>query len=111
MKKIKLNDLPLIPTTHDQQILKQTIIKNGEIPRLTTFGRSGLNPGDRATEHIHPTMYEVFHILNGTATFHVNGEKIELNPNDTFVIEPGEKHYQENISQNRVDWIYFGVEV
>lgn len=48
-------------------------------------------PGDRYGEHSHPYQ-KVLYCVQGSITFTVEGEDVELHPGDRLEIEPGTSH-------------------
>jgi quercetin dioxygenase-like cupin family protein len=111
MKISNLKNIPKTGTSHDPDVMKKSIIKNGEIPKLTTFGEAQLTPGQKVTEHCHPTMYEIFHITSGKAIFNINGTESTVDCGDTIIIEPNEKHFQYNPYSMNATWLYFGIAI
>lgn len=109
MKLIHLNDIEEAGISHNPEIKKKVIFGKDYIPKLMTFGQATFQPGQAVETHKHDTMYEVFYVQSGKTEFIVNGEKIELSPNDCISIEPGELHSQKNISSEPVTWLYFGI--
>lgn len=109
MKHTNLRDLSEVGISHNPEIKKKVILENGYIPKLTTFGQATFQPNQRVDEHKHDTMYEVFFIQKGNATFVVNGKEITVGEGDTITIEPGELHSQENPFSAPVVWLYFGI--
>jgi quercetin dioxygenase-like cupin family protein len=109
MKKSDITEITPTPTSHDLDVYKQTIISNGQIPNLTTFGLVKLKPNQNISSHSHPTMYEIYYITKGSAKFFVNGIECNLSTGQSIIIEPGEIHYTNNISETDCEWLYFGI--
>ncbi|MFC1649246.1 cupin domain-containing protein [Patescibacteria group bacterium] len=109
MKNRNLNKLNWKAVSHNPEIKKKVILENGEIPRITTFGKAVFKPGQSVEEHKHPTMYEVFLITCGKAKLFVSGEEMIVTKDDCVVVEPNEIHSQSNPYNKDVVWIYFGV--
>ncbi|MCQ4332003.1 cupin domain-containing protein [Natronomonas sp. F2-12] len=63
-------------------------------------------PGAVIPEHSHPHEQTGI-VLEGTLTFLVDGEEIEIGPEESFVIPGGMPHGMENRSETRV----FGIDV
>lgn len=49
-------------------------------------------PQTKQRAHVHHQQTEVEYVLDGEATFIINGEEILATKGDAFVIEPGDKH-------------------
>ena len=109
MKIVKTKELPQIGTSHNQDVKKKVFIGNTEIPQLMMYGSAVLKPGQNVEEHVHPTMFEVFHITSGKAEFTINQKRFILQDGDCITIEPGELHAQSNPFENDVCWTYFGI--
>lgn len=109
MKIIKGSAIPWVGVNNAPEIKKQTFIGNEMIPKLMMFGKAIFKPGQKVGEHTHATMFEVYYILSGKASFTVNQEENIVEKDSCIVIEPGELHYQSNPFQEDVEWIYFGV--
>jgi len=109
MKLLHLAQIPAEGVAHQPEIKKQVLIKNGEIPQLTGFSQAVFKPGQACEEHRHPTMYEVYFLLEGEATLFISGREVKAAKNDCVVIEPGESHRAVNNSRQDFIWIYFGV--
>ena len=64
-------------------------------PRMN-FGFVRLRPGDVVSPHYHQVMEENFYILEGEASFTVNGEPLAAHAGDLVHLEPGDTHRIEN---------------
>jgi quercetin dioxygenase-like cupin family protein len=111
MKIFDISEIPSTPTSHDIDVYKQTIIKNGEIPNLTGFGIAQLKSRQLISPHFHPTMYEVYYICKGSSLFKINDTEIELKSGQSLIIEPGETHSVKNSSNSDCEWLYFGIAI
>lgn len=65
-----------------------------------------MEPGTKVDEHTHPQEQAGF-IINGTLTFVVDGEEIEVREGDSYVIPSGKSHS----AYNGTDQIVKGVDV
>jgi hypothetical protein len=85
-KVIYLDEIPAKPVNHDisadatdkRPIMKRVMISNGEIPHLTGFSAARLEPGQQVPRHSHKTMHEVFFVKDGTGTFDIDGQMIDV---------------------------------
>lgn len=51
-------------------------------------------------DHLHKTMHEYFYILEGELTISLNGNTIELKKDDLLVVDPGERHFVKEKSED-----------
>lgn len=109
MKIIKLKDIPQEGVSHNPEIMKQVIVKNGEIPHITNVSRSTFKPGQTADPHAHETMYEVTYVLKGEIEVTSNGQTQTAKENDTIIIPPKETHSMVNKSDQDATLFYFGI--
>lgn len=63
-----------------------------------------IHPGEIAEPHHHKTCTEVFYFPRCNGEWYVNGKKIDLQPGDTLVIQPGDVHEVRN--NRKTDFIY-----
>jgi quercetin dioxygenase-like cupin family protein len=63
-------------------------------------------PGATVPEHSHPHE-QIGMVFEGTLTFLVDGDEIEIGPGGSFVIPGGEPHAMENRGDTKV----FGIDV
>ena len=111
MKAINIAEIIATGVNHHPEIMKKTILERGEIPQLMMFGQATFTPSQSVDTHSHDTMYEVFYILSGKASFVIEGKEVIAEPGTTVVIEPNEKHSQSNPFETDVVWIYFGIAI
>jgi quercetin dioxygenase-like cupin family protein len=111
MKAVNIIDIIETGVSHNPEIRKKVIIERGEIPQLMTFGQATFKPGQSVETHAHETMYEVFYILSGKASFIIEGEEIIATEGTTVVIDAKEMHSQSNPYSEDVVWVYFGIAV
>ncbi len=109
MKFINLKDIPLVPVSHDPQILKQVIIYTGVIPRLNKFSKAIIRKGQTVSPHSHDNMYEILFFLTGRGELLVDGNKLGVSSNQCVIIEPGEVHSIPEVLDD-IELVYFGIE-
>lgn len=109
MKLISPEELDWEAVSHNPAVQKQTFIRNGEILNLTVFAQAVFPPGEKAAEHAHPDMAEVFLVLSGRGLIRLNGETFDLTPGRCAVAEPGERHEIENTGEDYLLLLYFGL--
>ncbi|QNP69674.1 cupin domain-containing protein [Streptomyces roseirectus] len=56
-----------------------------------------LEPGDHVTEHYHPYSEEFLHVVEGTLTMTLDGERIDLGPGDSLLVPIGVRHRLVNV--------------
>lgn len=110
MKFISFADVPETGVSHNPEIRKKVLLKKGDVPHLTNFSRSELQPGQTAIAHAHLDMFEVFLVESGTGSITVAGASRDFVAGDCVVIEPGELHEIANHSGEPLSLIYFGIE-
>ena len=97
--------------SHDPNIRKQVLLRNGEVPRLTGLSRSVFLPGQLAPEHSHPDMHEVFHVVRGSGTFRIDDVLHPVHGGTTVSLAPGQRHEINNSGNSRLELLYFGIEL
>lgn len=73
-----------------------------ESPELLVMRSTWTRPGHRAVAHTHPKIQERFEILEGVATFEIDGVTSQLGPGSNIVAEPGQRHLAWNATDERV---------
>lgn len=109
MKRVRLGDVAEEGVSHDPEVKKRVLLRNGTVPHVTTFAQSRFLPGQAATEHVHADMYEIFLVESGTGVVRVDGEEYALEPGTCVVIEPGERHSMACTGEEPLVLTYFGV--
>lgn len=56
---------------------------------------------DRSAPHYHKVMTEIYRILRGSLTLHVNDEVVILNEGDEYTVVPGTVHW----AQGDATWV------
>ncbi|MDD4275142.1 MAG: cupin domain-containing protein [Desulfobacter postgatei] len=109
MKFIDVNQMKCESVSHDIDIKKKVILKNGLIPHLTNFSQSLLKPLQTTTVHKHKDMYEVFYVLSGIGSIVVNGEEFSIQKGSCIAVFPGESHSIMNNGNMDLVLNYFGL--
>ncbi len=109
MKLVKLNELPDLGVSHNPRIRKRVMIGSGEIPGVANYARAVFPPGEKAGNHLHNDMTEVFTCESGRGEIRVDDVGYVFAPGVTVVVEAGEVH--EIINTGAADLVvsYFGV--
>jgi quercetin dioxygenase-like cupin family protein len=92
MKHYSRTRIPFEPVSHDPELKKQVLLREGLLPGLGNLSHIVLAPGSRASEHIHAEGYEVFYCIRGKLRLTVNGEEVLLQAGECLVVEPREVH-------------------
>ncbi|SRR5258706_4000793 len=96
MKLESLNDKIQEPVSHNPEIRKQVLIRNGEIPNITQLARAIFKPGQIASIHAHLDMYEVFLTEQGKGLMKIDDKPYDMEPGVCITVEPGESHEVTN---------------
>jgi mannose-6-phosphate isomerase-like protein (cupin superfamily) len=97
--------------SHDPEIVKRVMLRNGDVPHLTNFSQARFGPGQRVTAHSHADMYEVFFVEAGRGQIIVDGAEYPLEPGRCTLVEPGEVHELLNEGPGELVLTYFGIAV
>jgi len=62
------------------------------------LGTLCLEPGEYVSEHLHPYSEEFLFVLAGTVVVRVEGEPVELGPDEGLLVPIGQRHRVENNS-------------
>lgn len=110
MKLVRIKELPDVAVSHNPLIRKRVMVQNGTLPGITNYSRAVFPPGEKAGEHLHNDMAEVFTCESGRGEIRVNDVGYVFEPGVTVVVEPGEVH--EIINSGDADLVitYFGIE-
>lgn len=73
-----------------------------EAPELLVMRATWTRPGHRAVPHLHPGMQERWEVLEGRATFDIDGVLSDLGVGESVVAEPGQRHLAWNPSDEKV---------
>ena len=109
MKLTKLNELPDLGVSHNPRIRKRVMVEHGEIPGVANYARAVFPPGEKAGEHSHDDMTEVFTCESGRGEIRVDEVGYVFAPGVTVVVEPGEDHEIINTGDADLVVSYFGV--
>jgi quercetin dioxygenase-like cupin family protein len=110
MKLTSLTQLPIEQVSHNVEIAKQVMLRNGDLPHLTNFSQARFAPGQISSAHAHSDMSEVFFVSAGTANICVNGENYRLNVGSCIAIAPHEVHEITNDGDADLVLTYFGIQ-
>jgi len=90
---------------------KRALIANGVIPHITQLATSrSWNECDTSSDpHIHKTMWAIYFVHKGHATFTVVGETFEAGPGDCITVPPGTTHVYKVAPGEEMELFYLGV--
>ena len=71
MKFISLSNLSEEGVSHNPEIKKKVMLRNGEVPHLTSFSQAYFAPGQAAGTHAHEDRYEIFFVEAGEGIIRV----------------------------------------
>lgn len=108
MKRSSLDEAPFEPVSHDPDLKKQVLLREGVLPGIRYVSHIVLAPGSRAGEHAHPEGSEVFYCVRGEVRFRVGGRDLALGAGQFLVVEPGERHSIEDAPEE-AEMLYFFV--
>ena len=109
MQLYRREDVPDEGVSHNPEIRKRVMVRNGSVPALTNFSQSVFAPGQTTTAHTHADMHEVYLIESGRCALTIDGEELELGAGDCIVVEPGEEHSMGNPGDDDLRLTYFGI--
>jgi quercetin dioxygenase-like cupin family protein len=87
---VRAEDCAIEPTRHG--LMKRVILRGGAVPDVTQVAVATFQEGDAVELHAHPTMYELFYVLEGRGEYRIGGERHEAGPGDFLVVPPGTPH-------------------
>jgi quercetin dioxygenase-like cupin family protein len=74
---------------------KQVLAGQGVLPGVTQVAVATFPECQETELHTHPTMYEIYFVLEGRATYTIGDAAYEVGPGDFFVVKPGVPHKQQ----------------
>jgi len=109
MKFVSLSSLLEESVSHNPEIKKKVMLRDGEIPSLTSFSQARFKPGQVAGVHAHENMYEIFLVEAGNGIIRINDKEYQIEKGVCVVIEPGEVHDIINTVSQELVLTYFGL--
>jgi mannose-6-phosphate isomerase-like protein (cupin superfamily) len=92
MMVMNVADCPTEATRHGNP--KQVLLRNGALPGVTQVAVATFPECVETELHSHPSMYEVYFVLDGRATYRIGAGEFEVGPGDFFFVPPGVTHNQ-----------------
>jgi len=108
MKILNLNEVIQESVSHNTEIKKRVLIKNGEVPNLTNFSQAYFKQGQISNAHAHKDMYEVFFVEQGSGVIKINRIVHYIKPGTCLVVGLNEVH--EIIAEEDLVLTYFGIQ-
>ena len=87
---VKGSERPVEMTAHGTP--KRVLLRGGVLPDVTQVAVASFGEHGEVELHAHPTMYEVYYVLEGEASYYVGEEVYEAGPGDLVVVPPGTAH-------------------
>ena len=105
---IKLDQCVAEPSRHGNP--KYVLARAGILPNVTQVAVAVFPDLVETELHSHPTMHEVYFVLEGQAVYTIGEDRYEVTPGDFFVVPPGTVHNQKvTVPPHRV--FYWGIAV
>jgi len=84
-------------TTKDGSEIRELLAHRNSCIRNQTLAEARLPVGSGTTPHFHRLTEEIYYVLEGRGSMHVDDETREVVPGDTIAIPPGAVHEIRNI--------------
>lgn len=105
---IKAADRKIVPSSH-AGISKEVILGSGILVNTTQVAVATLQTGESTELHRHPTMFEVYFVLRGEATYVVGDAEWQVSPGD-LVIVPADTLHRLSVTRGPHEILYWGLE-
>lgn len=115
MKVIHSSDLQLVPAAHedplDPGVLKKVLFKRDDFDegQVVVVNWSVLPKGKSFAFHYHESLQEVFVIFKGKVKAVVDNQEVILESGDALIADKNEKHSMQNIAEEDVVFLMFGI--
>jgi len=90
---IHLSDCAPEPTRHGNP--KQVLLREGLLPNVTQVAVATFPECIETELHSHRTMFEIYFVLEGTASYRIGDATYDVGPGDFFFVPPGVTHNQK----------------
>lgn len=105
--------LPEEVTAHGPELptRKRVLLGRGEVPHLTQVAtsRSWDECDTSLDRHVHPTMWELYFVRSGHATFRIGDQVHDAGPGSFLAVPPGTTHSYRVAPGEVLELVYFGV--
>jgi len=105
MKRYSLKTAPFKPVSHDPLLRKRVLMEERHLC-VTHISHIILEPGNRASPHVHPSASEIFYCIRGGAFFKVMGSAVAMETGDCLIVEAGEEHSIDKVLEE-TELLYF----
>jgi len=109
MKSVSLNNISATTTSHNTAGQKKQMIAPGAVPHLVQFAQATFKPGEVATEHKHPDLYEIFLVESGSGIIRIDDKEQAIEKGMSITVEPNELHEVENTGDKALVLTYFSI--
>lgn len=115
MKIVRFSSLNFIPASHedpkDPGAIKKILLTKTDLPegRIQMINWAQIPKGRTFATHFHEKMIEVFIIISGRVKAKIAQEEEILEKGDIVIAMEGQTHSFENISDQDVDYVCFGI--
>lgn len=106
---ISIRNIDYETTAHNQGLKKVFLRVNDTPTKVTQVAYGEFSSTDYCELHTHMTMEECFFFMNGTGTYTVGNQKIDLYPGVFVRIPAGIPHRLEASDGGKLKYVYFGV--
>lgn len=92
---------------------KRVLLRTGEVPHITQLATSRSWDGCDTAEdpHVHPTMWELYFVRAGRATFTIDGDVHEAEPGSFLAVPPNTTHSYVVAPGDVLELLYLGVAI
>lgn len=109
MKHVRLSDVACESVSHDADIMKQVLLGDGDLPASVRLSHALFKPGQKASEHLHANLVEVFYLLSGSGVVTINGKAHAVSEGSSIRIDAGERHEIINNGSDDLRVLYFAL--
>lgn len=115
MQIVRGSEIEFVPASHEDPqnpgVLKRVLATKNDLIRgqVQMVNWARLPVGSAFQPHYHEDMQEVFVMLNGKVAMSVEGQHYELAGGDAILIEPREIHQMQNLCDEDVEYVVFGI--
>ena len=115
MKVVMANELDWVPASHEDPnspgVYRKTLFSRESLPegRVQMYNIARLPVGASFKPHYHTGMAEVFTVTVGQVVMVVDEAHVQLEEGDAILVEPGEVHSMQNICQEDVRYVVYGI--
>ena len=109
MKRVRLGDIAEEGVSHDPEIKKRVLLRDGAVPHVTTFAQARFLPARPRRSMFTPTCTRSSWSSRGPVWCGSMGKSIRSSPARASSSEPGERHSMACTGDEPLVLTYFGV--